>query len=165
MPASFVHLRLHTEYSLVDGLVRIKPLVKTLVGMNMPAVAVTDQNNMCSLVKFYKNAMGAGIKPICGADIWLASPEEDGPLSRLTLLVMNAKGYRNLTELISRGWAEGQDNGLVIIQRDWVKLVDQILDSRTKEADRTVARKELRESLTWLVGLMLPVLQELLGRS
>ena len=53
MPASFVHLRLHTEYSLVDGLVRIKPLVKTLVGMNMPAVAVTDQNNMCSLVKFY----------------------------------------------------------------------------------------------------------------
>ena len=69
MLASFVHLRLHTEYSLVDGLVRIKPLVKTLVGMNMPAVAVTDQNNMCSLVKFYKNAMGAGIKPICGADL------------------------------------------------------------------------------------------------
>lgn len=70
MPASFVHLRLHTEYSLVDGLVRIKPLVKTLVGMNMPAVAVTDQNNMCSLVKFYKASMGAGIKrsaaPTCG---------------------------------------------------------------------------------------------------
>jgi len=50
MPASFVHLRLHTEYSLVDGLVRIKPLIKTLAGMNMPAVAVTDHNNMCSLV-------------------------------------------------------------------------------------------------------------------
>ena len=64
MPASFVHLRLHTEYSLVDGLVRVKPLVKTLAGMNMPAVAVTDQNNLCSLVKFYKAAMGAGIKPI-----------------------------------------------------------------------------------------------------
>ena len=61
MPASFVHLRLHTEFSLVDGLVRIKPLVKTLVAMGMPAVAVTDQYNMCSLVKFYKNAMGAGI--------------------------------------------------------------------------------------------------------
>jgi len=73
MPASFVHLRLHTEYSLVDGLVRIKPLVKALTAMNMPAVAVTDQNNMCSLVKFYKNAMGAGIKPICGADLWLAN--------------------------------------------------------------------------------------------
>ncbi|MCF5429055.1 PHP domain-containing protein, partial [Pseudomonas syringae] len=58
MPASFVHLRLHTEYSLVDGLVRVKPLIKALTGMNMPAVAVTDQNNMCSLVKFYKAAQG-----------------------------------------------------------------------------------------------------------
>ncbi len=69
MPASFVHLRLHTEYSLVDGLVRVKPLIKALTGMNMPAVAVTDQNNMCSLVKFYKAAQGSGIKPICGVDL------------------------------------------------------------------------------------------------
>src|SRR5476651_2523283 len=80
MPASFVHLRLHTEYSLVDGLVRIKPLVKTLVGMNMPAVAVTDQNNMCSLVKFYKASMGAGIKPICGADLWLSNKASSLPV-------------------------------------------------------------------------------------
>lgn len=121
MTASFVHLRLHTEYSLVDGLVRVKPLVKAVAGAGMPAVAVTDQSNMCSLVKFYKTAMGGGIKPICGADVWLASRDEDGPLSRLTLLAMNAKGYRNLTELISRGWSEGQSNGLVIIQQAWVK--------------------------------------------
>lgn len=121
MTASFVHLRLHTEYSLVDGLVRVKPLVKAVAGTGMPAVAVTDQSNMCSLVKFYKTAMGAGIKPICGADIWLSSRDEDGPLSRMTLLAMNAKGYRNLTELVSRGWSEGQSNDLVIIQRDWVK--------------------------------------------
>ncbi|MBD2838179.1 DNA polymerase III subunit alpha [Pseudomonas sp. JM0905a] len=121
MTASFVHLRLHSEYSLVDGLVRVKPLVKAVAGAGMPAVAITDQSNMCSLVKFYKAAMGGGIKPICGADIWLDSPVEDGPLSRMTLLVMNAKGYRNLTELVSRGWSEGQSNGLVIIQRDWVK--------------------------------------------
>ncbi|MDH4585000.1 DNA polymerase III subunit alpha [Pseudomonas sp. BN415] len=121
MTASFVHLRLHSEYSLVDGLVRVKPLVKAVAGAGMPAVAITDQSNMCSLVKFYKTAMGGGIKPICGADIWLASPLEDGPLSRMTLLAMNAKGYRNLTELISRGWTEGQSNGLVIIQREWVK--------------------------------------------
>ncbi|AOE87103.1 DNA polymerase III subunit alpha [Pseudomonas sp. TCU-HL1] len=121
MTASFVHLRLHSEYSLVDGLVRVKPLVKAVAGAGMPAVAITDQSNMCSLVKFYKAAMGGGIKPICGADVWLASPFEDGPLSRMTLLVMNAKGYRNLTELVSRGWSEGQSNGLVIIQREWVK--------------------------------------------
>jgi DNA polymerase-3 subunit alpha len=121
MTQAFVHLRLHTEYSLVDGLVRVKPLIKAVAGAGMPAVAVTDMSNMCSLVKFYKTAMGAGVKPICGADIWMASAEEDGPLTRLTLLAMNAKGYRNLTELISRGWSEGQSNDLVIIQRDWVK--------------------------------------------
>ncbi|OLF56142.1 DNA polymerase III subunit alpha [Pseudomonas chlororaphis] len=120
MPASFVHLRLHTEYSLVDGLVRIKPLVKTLAGMGMPAVAVTDQNNMCSLVKFYKAAMGAGIKPICGADLWMPNKDPEGPLSRISLLVMNPLGYRNLTELISRGFIEGQRNGQIIIEREWV---------------------------------------------
>ncbi|MDH0747541.1 DNA polymerase III subunit alpha [Pseudomonas sp. GD03842] len=120
MSASFVHLRMHTEYSLVDGLVRVKPLVKALTGLNMPAVAVTDQNNLCSLVKFYKAAMGAGIKPICGADIWLAGRTKDAPLSRMSLLVMNPKGYLNLTELISRGFMEGQRNGLVVIEREWV---------------------------------------------
>ncbi|GAC1030428.1 DNA polymerase III subunit alpha [Pseudomonas sp. No.21] len=121
MTVAFVHLRLHSEYSLVDGLVRVKPLIKAVASAGMPAVAITDQSNMCSLVKFYKAAMGGGVKPICGADIWLASPYEDGPLTRMTLLVMNAKGYRNLTELVSRGWSEGQSNDLVIIQREWVK--------------------------------------------
>ena len=113
MPASFVHLRLHTEYSLVDGLVRIKPLIKTLAGMNMPAVAVTDQNNMCSLGKFYKAAMGGGIKPICGADLWLSNKDPENPVSRISLLAMNGVGYRNLTELISRGFIDGQRNGQV----------------------------------------------------
>ncbi|WP_369958932.1 DNA polymerase III subunit alpha [Pseudomonas benzenivorans] len=137
MTPSFVHLRLHSEYSLVDGLVRVKPLIKATAGAGMPAVAITDMSNMCALVKFYKAAMGAGIKPICGADIWLASPEENGPLSRMTLLAMNAKGYRNLTELISRGWMEGQSNDLVIIQRDWVKAAAEglIALSGSKEGE------------------------------
>jgi DNA polymerase-3 subunit alpha len=121
MTASFVHLRLHTEYSLVDGLVRVKPLIKAATAAAMPAVAVTDQGNLCALVKFYKAAMSAGIKPICGADIWLASAAEEGPLTRMTLLAMNGQGYRNLTELISRGFIEGQRNGEVIIEREWVK--------------------------------------------
>ncbi|MCU7649428.1 DNA polymerase III subunit alpha [Pseudomonas piscis] len=138
MPASFVHLRLHTEFSLVDGLVRIKPLVKALAGMGMPAVAVTDQSNMCSLVKFYKTSMGAGIKPICGADLWLANKDDaDGPLSRISLLAMNAVGYRNLTELISRGFTEGQRNGLTIIERDWVVQAAEglIMLSAAKEGE------------------------------
>lgn len=121
MAVSFVHLRVHSEYSLVDGLVRIKPLMKAVANANMPAVAVTDQNNLCSLVKFYKAANSSGIKPICGADLWVASRLPDGPVSRLTLLVMNEKGYRNLTELISKGFEQGQNEGMIIVDRDWVK--------------------------------------------
>ncbi len=127
----------HDAQAGLDGLVRIKPLVKTLVGMNMPAVAVTDQNNMCSLVKFYKTAMGGGIKPICGADLWLSSKDPDAPLSRISLLVMNAVGYRNLTELISRGFIDGQRNGSIIIEREWVAEASEglIMLSAAKEGE------------------------------
>jgi len=111
MSIPFVHLRIHTEFSLVDGLVRIKPLMGKLAGMGMPAVAVTDQSNMCSLVKFYKAAMGNGIKPIAGVDIWLANQEEDENPTRLTLLARNETGYKNMTELVSRGFTEGQRHG------------------------------------------------------
>ena len=144
MSASFVHLRLHTEYSLVDGIVRVKGLVKAAEAAGMPAVAVTDQGNLCSLVKFYKAAMGAGIKPIAGADIWLAGREGDAPLSRLTLLVMNAKGYRNLTELLSRGFQEGQQDGQIVIQRDWVKDASEglIALSGSKEGEIGLALLE-----------------------
>lgn len=121
MSVSFVHLRLHTDYSLTDGIVRIKPLIEATVAAGMPAVAITDQSNLCSLVKFYNGAMAAGIKPICGLDIWLAATDPAAPPSRMTLLVMNASGYRNLTELISRGWLEGQSNARVLIQRQWLK--------------------------------------------
>ncbi|HDZ56159.1 MAG TPA: DNA polymerase III subunit alpha [Pseudomonas xinjiangensis] len=120
MSFSFIHLRVHSEYSLVDGLVKIKPLVKAVGEGGMPAVAVTDQNNMCSLVKFYKAAMGAGVKPISGVDIWVVGRDDDANLTRLSLLAMNRVGYRNLTELISRGYTEGQRNGLVTIRRDWI---------------------------------------------
>ncbi len=120
MTVSFVHLRVHSEYSLVDGLVKIKPLIKATAEAGMPAVAVTDQNNMCSLVKFYKAAMGAGIKPISGVDIWVVGHDDDTQLTRMTLLSMNKQGYRNLTELVSRGYTEGQRNGLVTIRREWV---------------------------------------------
>ncbi len=149
MTATFVHLRLHTEFSLVDGLVRVKPLIKAVGGAGMPAVAVTDLSNMCSLVKFYKTAMGGGIKPICGADIWLANRDEDGPLTRLTLLAMNAKGYRNLTELISRGWQEGQRNGEIIIERQWVKEAAEglIALSGSKEGEIGLALLEGDDAL------------------
>lgn len=120
MSVSFVHLKIHTEYSLVDGLVKVKPLIKSLLDKKIPAAAITDINNIYGLVKFYKAAISSGIKPICGADIWVSSSTETEAY-RFTLLVMNSDGYRNLTELISRGWTDGQHEGKVFIKPEWIK--------------------------------------------
>ncbi|MGI2323569.1 MULTISPECIES: DNA polymerase III subunit alpha [Methylococcus] len=120
MEPKFVHLRIHTEYSLVDGIVRIKPLVKRLSEFGMPAVAVTDQCNLFALVKFYKAAMGAGIKPIAGADVWLQNPQDVSSPHRLTLLVQNQEGYLALTELISRSYQENQHQGVPMLMPEWL---------------------------------------------
>ena len=116
----FVHLHLHTEYSLVDGLIRVKPLVQAVAGAGMPAVAVTDQGNLFAMVKFYRAALAAGIKPIVGVDAWLENPEEGGQPFRLVLLCKDLVGYRNLTELVSRGYIEGQERGMPILRRTWL---------------------------------------------
>ena len=124
MPAQFVHLRLHTEYSLVDGLVRIKPLVKQVAKLGMPAVAVTDQSNLFALVKFYKAAMAEGVKPIIGADVLLYHEAEPASPRRLTLLVQNLEGYRTLTQLISRADQENQRQGIPMLMADWLETAN-----------------------------------------
>ncbi|WP_039911935.1 DNA polymerase III subunit alpha [Cellvibrio mixtus] len=121
MPAAnFVHLRLHTEFSLSDSLVRIKSLVKRVAELNMPACAITDQTNFYGLIKFYKAAQGSGVKPIAGSDFWVASSDAEGKPTLLTLLAMTDKGYKNIIELISRAWRQGQQQGVAYIQREWV---------------------------------------------
>ena len=93
---TFIHLRVHTEFSLVDGLVRVKELVSAAKENHMPAVAMTDDTNLFALIKFFKAATGSGIKPICGADLWVENTEESGGEPyRLTLMVRNPKGYLN----------------------------------------------------------------------
>ncbi|KXU39071.1 DNA polymerase III subunit alpha [Ventosimonas gracilis] len=121
MSATFVHLRLHSEFSLNDGLVRVAALAEAVAKAGMPAVAVTDQSNLHGLIKFYKATHKLGIKPIVGADIWLSAATDDGALSKLTLLVMNQTGYRNLTELLSQSWLKGQQEGIAVTQRDWLQ--------------------------------------------
>ncbi|MGO1394083.1 MAG: DNA polymerase III subunit alpha [Halomonas sp.] len=120
MTVPFVHLRLHSEYSLVDGLVKLKSLVSTTAERAMPALALTDETNLFGLVKFYKAAQGAGLKPIIGSDLWLHNPHDESHPYRLTLLAMNDVGYRNLTELISKGWTHGQRQGRAILDKQWV---------------------------------------------
>ncbi|HSH48579.1 MAG TPA: DNA polymerase III subunit alpha, partial [Halomonas sp.] len=120
MTAPFVHLRVHSEFSLVDGLVRLKPLIKTALAHGTPALTLTDEANLFGLVKFYRGAEGAGLKPIIGSDLWLANAHDPARPYRITLLAMNETGYRNLTELISRGWTQGQRGGRTLLERDWV---------------------------------------------
>ncbi|WP_297528988.1 DNA polymerase III subunit alpha [Thiohalobacter sp.] len=121
MAVSFVHLRLHTEYSLVDGIVRIKPLVQAAAAAGMPAVAVTDQNNLFALVKFYRAAMAAGIKPIVGVDLQVQDPRAGEDPGALVLLCQNRQGYLNLSRLVSRAYTEGQQRGVPVIDKAWLE--------------------------------------------
>ena len=116
----FVHLRLHTEYSLTDSTIRIKPLMKAAEKIGMPAIAITDLTNFFGLVKFYKAAMGAGIKPIFGVDVLLVDETGGDTLFHVILLCQNNTGYRNLTKLISRAWQQGQVLGVPRVQRAWL---------------------------------------------
>ncbi len=120
MQPTFVHLRLHSEYSLVDGVVRIKPLVKAVADVGIPAVAITDQCNLFAMVKFYRAALAAGVKPIIGVDLWLRNEDDVNKPFRLVLLVQNNEGYRNLTRLVSRGYMEGQHLGRPMLNRGWL---------------------------------------------
>ncbi|MEY4768680.1 MAG: hypothetical protein RL637_1319, partial [Pseudomonadota bacterium] len=121
MLPTFVHLRVHSEFSLVDGLIQLKPLMQQLIAFNQPAVAITEQNNLFSLVKFYKAATASGIKPIIGADVLILNSEEFTQPFRLTLLVHNQQGYISLTELISKAYQQGQKNGIPLLDRVWLE--------------------------------------------
>jgi len=136
----FVHLHLHSEYSLVDGLVRIKPLVEATVAKGMPAVAVTDQCNLFCLVRFYRAAMIAGIKPIAGVELWVRNQDDANQPYRLLVLVRNRTGYLNLTKLISRSYLEGQHLGMPQVERTWVEAATAGLIALSGGTQGDVAR-------------------------
>ncbi|WP_429093852.1 DNA polymerase III subunit alpha [Aeromonas veronii] len=116
----FIHLRVHSDFSMVDGLQKINPIVGAAAANNMPALALTDQMNMCGLVRFYGAAHGKGIKPIVGADFWVQSDELGDEQFRLTLLAMDNEGYQNITLLISRGYQRGHVQGRPVIDKAWL---------------------------------------------
>ncbi|WP_139558117.1 DNA polymerase III subunit alpha [Methylotetracoccus oryzae] len=120
MQPRFIHLRVHTEYSLSDGLPGIGDLVARVAELGMPAVAISDQSNLFALVKFYKAALKRGVKPIVGADLWVLNEAEPGSPDRLSLFVQNAAGYRNLVELISKAYLEHQRQGIPMLMPQWL---------------------------------------------
>ncbi|PVZ85371.1 DNA polymerase III subunit alpha [Serratia sp. S1B] len=116
----FIHLRVHSDYSMVDGLAKIGPLVKRAAAQGMPALAITDFTNLCGLVKFYGSAHGAGVKPIIGADFLVQSEMLGDELAQLTVLAATNEGYQNLTLLISKAYQRGYGAMGPIIDRDWL---------------------------------------------
>ena len=111
----FVHLGIHTEFSITESIVRIPDLIKAAVNDEMPALALTDLSNLHAAVKFYKKCLDQGIKPILGSVIRLNNAEQ-----KVTLLAMSNIGWRSLTELVSQGFIEGQQLDIPCVQKQWV---------------------------------------------
>ncbi|HUL46736.1 MAG TPA: DNA polymerase III subunit alpha [Steroidobacteraceae bacterium] len=120
MSPGFIHLRLHSEYSLSDSVVRVPELIAAVAAAGMPAVAVTDQNNLFAMVKFYREALQGGIKPIIGVDLSVREEGERREASRVTLLCQSQEGYRNLARLLSRAYLEGPERGVPRLEREWL---------------------------------------------
>ena len=127
----FVHLRLHTEFSVVDGTNRIDDVVAAAAANGQPALAITDLNNLFGAVKFYKASRGAGVKPLLGAEVMLQGFADDTlpgampgshqpPAPRVVLLVQDKQGYLNLSELLARAWTRNDGRGGAVIQREWL---------------------------------------------
>ncbi len=158
MPVPFVHLHLHTEYSMVDSTIRIRALAKQARKLGMPAIAVTDQNNLFALVKFYRSAEKAGIKPLIGADLWVSNPSAPDEPHKLVLLCQNREGYLELCQLLSKSYLEGQHRGMPMVNRHWISQHSNglIALSGAREGDigKALINDHLNQAETILQGWM-----------
>lgn len=138
MAINFIHLNLHTEYSIVDGIIKIDELFTKCNKIGMPAIALTDQSNLFAAVKFYEAAIFQGVKPIFGVDLLLRDDcSDDDLLFRLTVLAKNFIGYKNLLKLITKSYIEVHSSGRPIVRRDWIEELSEglIVLSGAKDGD------------------------------
>lgn len=117
----FVHLRVHSEFSIADGIVRLDDIVKAAAADGQGALALTDLGNAFGLVRFYKEARSKGIKPIAGCDVWITNHDDRDKPARLLLLVRDKSGYLNLCELLSKAWLTNQYRGRAEIDPQWLE--------------------------------------------
>ncbi|WP_149193866.1 DNA polymerase III subunit alpha [Luteimonas suaedae] len=151
MSTRFVHLHLHSEYSLVDSTIRIPQLVARCAALGQPAAAITDRNNLFALVDFHRKAEAAGLKPITGADVMVADGDEAA--WPVTLLCRNRAGYLGLSRLLTRAWMEGQRQDGVVVRPQWLR--DEpgdlfALVGRHSQAGRLAAAGRHEQALQWL---------------
>ena len=116
----FIHLHVHSDYSMIDGIAKTGALVKKAASLGMPALGITDHMNLCGLVKFYGAALGAGVKPIIGADLKVINPLLGDEPMQLTALAANNEGYQNLTLLISKAYQRGYGHQGPIVDQQWL---------------------------------------------
>ena len=125
MPATFVHLRTHTEYSVVDGTLRVDDAVAAAARDRQPACAITDLSNLFGAVKFYSAARKAGVKPVVGCDLWIepepGRPAGDKQGSRLLVLVQDTRGYLNLCRLLAQAWTTNVQRAQAWVKWDWLQ--------------------------------------------
>lgn len=133
----FVHLRLHSEFSITDGVVRIDDAIAAAAKDEMGALALTDLSNLFGLVRFYTAARSSGVKPIAGADVWISNPLEPDQPHRLLLLVQNHSGYLNLCQLLSRASLDNQTRGRAEVDMTWFS--EPAAKEEDKAAKRTLA--------------------------
>ncbi|MEW6372014.1 MAG: DNA polymerase III subunit alpha [Pseudomonadota bacterium] len=135
----FTHLRVHSEYSIVDGLVRIDELVGAAAKDQQPALAVTDLANMFCMVRFYKAARGKGIKPIVGVDAWITNDDNRDKPHRLLILAKNHTGYLQLCDLLSKAWLTNQYKGRAEIRVEWLEALATSVSTLEPDVDQANA--------------------------
>lgn len=145
----FVHLKVHSDFSMINGLAKVKALVKTAVADNMVAMALTDFTNFCGLVKFYGEALGSGLKPIIGADIHVRSTPESEELDELTLLAKNNIGYHNITMLLSKAYQQGYVD-LPVVEKEWLTEYNEgvivISGGRSGDVGKALLKENVKEA-------------------
>ena len=141
----FVHLHVHSEYSLVDGIIRVNELVDHTVKLGYHSIALTDLTNLFGLIEFCRSARKQGIKPIVGSEVYVAK-DKDSVAAPLVLLAKNKQGYINLTKLVSKAYVEGQVNGDPIVLFNWLE--------EFSEGPGFLWQKMRRSSVRWLLNHM-----------
>ncbi len=145
----FVHLKVHSDFSMINGLAKVKSLVKAAVADEMVAMALTDFTNFCGLVKFYGETLGAGIKPIIGADVLVRPEPESDDLFELTLLAKNNTGYHNITLLLSKAYQQGYVD-LPVVEKAWLaELNDGIIvlsGGRSGDVGKALLKENVKEA-------------------